>query len=808
MAATATETRRQSAVAAGQPETPPNPYEVAQRFREERETSADLQRRVRDYEQLTPKQQFDTAVEAGVIPEGSRFVAGLDIDTADKRRIQRLTQVTGRPVGTWGYYSPTQLQEIATEKKRRERVADITKTYVTSVKARQKQEIAAFEETLKDMPGSLQQAYRTGGVAGYNKAVAAYNKSLDKLKASQDKAFKALEPYQVGDGYNITAFLKENPDKTYMLRELKFSPASIREAQASARESEPPTVSEEATGFSLFVEGTKTTKKELTKLWDNITVPLIQSVFVKEEARGPKHEERINKIRDSINDTADKIKDDPGAAVMVGLETVIPGFYTATHWDKLSPSEKIFSVTADAAIIGGILLYWAGTAPYSASVGDRWTRTKVKTMANKATKANEVAYQQLTKELPAAQANKLIAASQNLQKALSGGNANQILDATNQLRLAAPSGTATSVVDDIVNNARRGSIDTLKAQDKLYSEWLRKHPGSAKRKLVEELQQLNRRQLATITREKVSMPLEEFRVLSGQSVPAVTTTKAVSVVKPKYKISVLPVKAAKYAPVVAAIAGTATETAVVRERQQAKPITGRDVYNKPITETLPNTRIVVSGQTSTSPQLEPMVRQAIATSTEHAIEMANELAPSGVPATEIREAVANAILEETQTLPDTAVQNEVRPYVQPLTELAVSVAIDTSTKTKAQTQPKILRGDGKKQAGKLTEKEKKSATAWPQGFGWWIVFKRNGKKYAFFYKGQMAPRGIKQVKQGKGEAARGIQQYKGKAPTSFKLPMGAVDVAVSGAEQEPGKAGAIKFTPTRPRITAKRPRIR
>ena len=126
--------------------------------------------------------------------------------------------------------------------------------------------------------------------------------------------------------------------------------------------------------------------------------------------------------------------------------------------------------------------------------------------------------------------------------------------------------------------------------------------------------------------------------------------------------------------------------------------------------------------------------------------------------------------------------------------------------------PILLSGKKDKEAKKLTKEELKTAVSWPQGFGWWVVFTRKGRQYSFFHHGQKPPQGIKQVRQGEGEAARGIQRHKGKAPVSFKFGMGAVAVSVEQPEREPGKAGAISFTPTRissgtPRITPKRPRI-
>lgn len=130
-----------------------------------------------------------------------------------------------------------------------------------------------------------------------------------------------------------------------------------------------------------------------------------------------------------------------------------------------------------------------------------------------------------------------------------------------------------------------------------------------------------------------------------------------------------------------------------------------------------------------------------------------------------------------------------------------------------------------KSSRKPTADELKNALAWPQGFGWWVIFKGSGgQDYSYFFKGQKPPKGIKNVKQGPGEAYRGIQQHKGNLPVGVIHQMGAINVKVSSPSRLPGKSGAINFNSVKAsqitsrgtkisgsrgiRITAKRPRLR
>lgn len=92
--------------------SPPDPYKVATKFKAEKDVEEDYERRLREYETLSGRSQFETAVEAGLIGEGAQFVPS-----------KVATYVPGIPVEVeltpatdWGYYTADQLAEQARQK--------------------------------------------------------------------------------------------------------------------------------------------------------------------------------------------------------------------------------------------------------------------------------------------------------------------------------------------------------------------------------------------------------------------------------------------------------------------------------------------------------------------------------------------------------------------------------------------------------------------------------------------------------------------------------------------------------------------
>jgi hypothetical protein len=135
--------------------------------------------------------------------------------------------------------------------------------------------------------------------------------------------------------------------------------------------------------------------------------------------------------------------------------------------------------------------------------------------------------------------------------------------------------------------------------------------------------------------------------------------------------------------------------------------------------------------------------------------------------------------ENPSKLKTTPVKVPSTPRVPRLPKIKISRAADTPKKT----GPIKKAGEG--------------ATTWPQGFGWWEVYKgTDGLTHRRFIFGQKPPEGAQTITQGKGEAYRGIQQIgSGPGPQNFNMPMGAVRVKVGQLKAEPGGAGAIAFTP-------------
>lgn len=95
-----------------------------------------------------------------------------------------------------------------------------------------------------------------------------------------------------------------------------------------------------------------------------------------------------------------------------------------------------------------------------------------------------------------------------------------------------------------------------------------------------------------------------------------------------------------------------------------------------------------------------------------------------------------------------------------------------------------------------TQEEINNAAALKAGFGWWLKFE-NGK--VKFYK--ELPPGVKDVKPGEKSGYRSVQTFEGK-PEESGFKMGFMNVGLHRPAREPGKTGAVSYTPV---LTRKRP---
>jgi len=154
------------------------------------------------------------------------------------------------------------------------------------------------------------------------------------------------------------------------------------------------------------------------------------------------------------------------------------------------------------------------------------------------------------------------------------------------------------------------------------------------------------------------------------------------------------------------------------------------------------------------------------------------------------------------------------------TTQAVKTAVATktaakSTAVKGAVAPpfRLKPGQAKIQMGRPTRAELHGAVAWPQGFGWWAVYRaKDGNLHRAFFRER--PPDVRQVEDGPGEAYRGIQKKFGEFNTAT-MDMGFMQVGIDSPSLDPGRPGAITFLPVRlpstgrsVRITPRRPKLK
>lgn len=160
-----------------------------------------------------------------------------------------------------------------------------------------------FKAQLATMPQELQIAYKTGGYDNYLKAVDVYNTKVEKQQHMYDLSMNILDSYKDKNGiYDITKYLKDvkgTKGSDLVLKSAGFSDEDIKLAQYQAN------------------------LNYGQQMWQGMT-PW-------DEARGQKV---------SV----------AGASIMAA-ELVVPGVYTARHWNDMSVGEKSLAIAIDAVSI-------------------------------------------------------------------------------------------------------------------------------------------------------------------------------------------------------------------------------------------------------------------------------------------------------------------------------------------------------------------------------------------------------------------------------------------------------------------------
>lgn len=735
-------------------------YDV-DRKREQRQRDiasiTDLTKRedVQLYRTLRPKEQFDKAVELGLIKEGSKFVSKIDVDWSKsglspaeiQRNKDRIERLTGRSTETWGYYTPEQVTKIEEAKKARVAAIETRRKDVTRAKAyrqaliiRSEKELAEFEANHVKLPGldkegneqwiSNDEAQRIKKQSSYGYDILT-TQGLDAYTKAISDAEAQLEPYKRAKGYRLKPAVADGITEETL--SLLFTKADVKKALEVKRDTvtKPKTTSSLLPGSvaallpvlgavavaeptpigEIIVVGgallaatvaAVQTGKQLN--WSALKDDVIRA-FTKEKGRSP---------------TKVEVEQLEELATISGITpTTVKGLGLVGGPQVSTPSLNI--VGGPSAAVKGLSVVGGPKAQQLSVglVGDPKTTIKLGTMGGPKAQTTNLGVL----------ASQTALAEKKLEDALVLIRS-KIAEPGKYLPATVPkTDTALVRLDEAVQDAvKSGEIDVsvLRVYSTARNNYL------TKKGLLDA----------------------GMKTYTGGIQPKLTSD-------------------ARYAT---AVTIQTTLGILQSQANQAAIAAYNEAISKGVTQTQAKTKA------------EQAAREAIKTNTTTAIK--------AVTSTAVQPQVL------TKTALQTLVTPAVKTAVNTATTSLVNTATTTLTTTSITTVPPIIlpSGKGKDKKIKLTKKEKRSATSWPQGFGWWVVFIRNGKKYAYFHHGQEAPKGIRQVKQGEGEAYRGIQRYKGTGAAKFKMPLGVVDVAVGEPEEEPGRTGAIRFTPRRPLI--------
>lgn len=509
-------------------------------------------------------------------------------------------------------------------------------------------------------------------------------------------------------------------------------------------------------------------KEGISLLWDEIT----KLFGTREQARST-----IRNLPSLVTtkgkEYTTEFKQHPSYKIAEAMDLLVPGFYTTRNWSNLTEQEKLLSMSVDVAVLGGIAMSYLATAPFENSLRAGLGKGKLKTSLSKVSSELDDIRLELQKQtrkyLTVGEANDIKLLTIDIRDGIAKNNPQKLIDATK--RLKGMKGVSKTVSENITDKTIQSNIDALQAQDRVYSEFLKRNPKSPKVDLVKQLQELNRRQLKTLVQEKPRPIVETYKIAEeGKYLPSRIEKAAAKQVisKSTRTISVegKPIPISKF---------TDKTIKQVARKSKVKPISiVWAVSTLPITEVKtfaiarPDIKEIIDEEAKTSPI--PMIRLR-----EKVLEL---------PITKTQPEVRTEPKVQPQVRPQPQVQPQVQPKVSPKQAVKprTSLPVRTTTQRKLPKIPIV----------NMTQKEKRIAFAkpkyhWKQGFGWWAV---NELNQAAFFKKPLPTWGI-----GKGKTpAETIQVAKGAIPPDVTtLNLGIQDIVVNKPGYTPGKAGAIDF---------------
>jgi hypothetical protein len=247
----------------------------------------------------------------------------------------------------------------------------------------------------------------------------------------------------------------------------------------------------------------------------------------------------------------------------------------------------------------------------------------------------------------------------------------------------------------------------------------------------------------------------------------------------------------------------------VRPKIEAKPESKPEVKAKPELKTETRTTPLTTTRTAPAERTEPRTESmpGIRTRTVESEQVKPGEETRTTPAEQVQPVTQPAVNPVQKTQPVHAVKpvEQVKPLEE--TKPVEGVKPVEQIKTRERTQVHNLDRQVTRTKERPTEAQIRSAGVWPQGIGFWYVWKENGRVYAHFHKGKRPLPGTQGVRRGPGEAYRGIQDPSGGEQFEGSMSMGIVRVQLSQPKRTPGKRGAIGFTQDTGKLTQPRPKL-
>lgn len=459
--------------------------------------------------------------------------------------------------------------------------------------------------------------------------------------------------------------------------------------------------------------------------------------------------------------TQDLIADaraNPSKYIEGAVFTFVPGIYTATHWKDMSQREKSFSIAADTALLGGIIMAWAVTAPSSSMSRFSGSPKSVKAAVKDAADFEKMARAEAKKYLSA----KELKAIENIRKAMVTRQAEDIIEASRGIRdLGAKGKINPSVADDIARRVEGNGLESLKTQ---------KEFSVATKTKVKAL-------------DKQTRTLEELMAEKPKAVPK---TKTPQRTKPYIAPRKEPVPSEEY--------GRMTQEQIKRYYSEEASSDMARIVGQPLPGT--NMRVITIGKTATRISEATSVKFAETTeaATREAIALQEKVAAGQLTQAQVRERVGELVRAEIKPVVKAMTEAQVKQLAKVVTRGAIKQARKPEVKTRLRAELPIAGSGATSTESRRILKTKRGLLGWRQGqLGdkdiWHVITEPYKSKKDHYVVIGRRPEGSRLiVVRGAGSAGR-TAFFRGKKPSRALM----VDMGITDVDIKPTSSG-IKIT--------------